>query len=183
MSTIEGQIPNLVPNTQIGGDALGLVKNGGNVIIASDGSMNAESGDGWETLDLTDLPTDFADGDMLEVEFGIVASGSTLTSWNTPPTTASISGSFNRPIIERINLQDQKLYPNIPLEIASYTQTIVFIRLSGIGSPEDFNNKSNMFTLYCECFNGGGKVGSDPLYINGTNITQYINSIRRKKQN
>ena len=61
---------NYLTSVPIGGAKIGGVKNGGNVVIGTDGTMNTNSKE-WEELDITNLPTDFKIGDTLILDFKI----------------------------------------------------------------------------------------------------------------
>ena len=71
----------------IGGTNIGGVKNGGNVTIESDGTMNAKvSDDGWEELDLDSWAPNFKLGDSLRIHFkvGVNFSSGTITTETDP---------------------------------------------------------------------------------------------------
>lgn len=69
---------NYLTSIPIGGNEIGGVKNGGNVVIETDGTMNTNSKE-WEELDLSNLPTDFKIGDTLILDFKIRYSNINMT--------------------------------------------------------------------------------------------------------
>ena len=141
-------------------------------------------GDGWENLDVTNLPTDFTTGDELEIWFTIAASLHNASSWETIPSNDGIRRDTNHIIITKIILDNTSTrYCYTPLYINLDGQAIAFINLEFYNGAFYWNVKSSSIpwlTLSQTTFNGRGRTWKR-LEINGTNISNYVTSIKRKK--
>lgn len=169
----------------IGGTTIGGVKNGGNVTIEADGTMNTTGGssDDWEVLTLSNLPTDFAIGDELEIVFKASASANSIGSWDIEPTSINITASSNILRIARVKLSsntDSYFGVNVFTLIKDYG--IITTTIDIVYGVNKWNSQTNsLFTLKASIFNGAGN-STDSQEINRSNISSYVYSMKRKKQ-
>lgn len=168
----------------IGGTNIGGVKNGGNVTIEADGTMNVEGGssDGWEILDLNNLPTDFAIGDELEIVFKASTSSMSTGGWDIEPTKINIISNPSILRIAKIKLSSNNDYFfGVNVATVIYNYAIIIISVDAIYGVSKWNAQSNtLFTLKASIFNGSGNA-TDSQEINRSNISSYVYSMKRKK--
>ena len=154
-----------------------LTKGNGN----SDEIVLPSSGEGeWVDLDLTNLPTDFKEGDIIEISTNLYVSA-TASSWATQPSISNVdkSSTFYQSVI--IPMSSHTFYVGTPVVLSlteSYLITAMQILYEGISGWN--NPNASIFTIIAAAFNGKAIVFKD-ITINHTNISTYITKIRRKK--
>lgn len=181
-------------NMTLNGDSVQIVKNvAGNIdennLTISVNGINSSpieipsSGDGWEELDLNNLPTDFSAGDELKIWFNKL--------WELYPSPANwnsaISGDYRED-----SLGSDILYNGILPSI----DTLPFTPLITSGSSGDFttigiqlqraynwNNPGTWGIVFnCVSLNGQGKK-SENQYIEAGDLKNYASRLFRKKHN
>lgn len=171
----------------VGGAAIGGVKNGGNVTIETDGTMNAEGGDGWETLTPSNLPTDFTPGDEIEITINAAIVTYNVTSWTQTLTESNIDiqaphGSTIDTICKFV-IPSGKNYPKTLLTIGRITSGLIsLLSISQVYTADDWNSGSDLFTYRAFAFNGAGSISTDQT-VTRSNIANWVTSIKRKKTN
>ena len=152
---------------------------------SSTANLPGGGNDGWEVIDLDNIPTDFTVGD--EVEFII---GVSLTrafdgpdSWN-----ESFSGTIElRSWPELPRIAKITIPPGYGGYIAANVATKIddnFIEIYSINTVNGVDNwntqTANLFKLTAVLFNGSG-ISSVSYNINRSNIKTYVNSMKRKR--
>ena len=142
-------------------------------------------GDGWEEIDLTNLPTDFADTDILLINLSFDANPSgisSITSWS-----SSVSGVTWNPQannLYKIIISLNQISPNIPFNIPYHNDNCIEMNyISLIGSGATWNSMTQydvLLTISYMVFNGSGKKRS-AKNITGSDIGTYIKGIKRMK--
>ena len=155
-------------------------------------NLPTAGGNGWEKLDVNDLPTDFSTDDLIIFVFNIrLDLDTTPSSWNTPPTdspTTLPTGTYYATILVTGNGGSQ-----MPLGTTSTTVggSVRYIIVSDInfGSSvytsyiKRLNNKSGVIcSINATCFNGGGATKSS-FDINYEDIPSRIVAMYRCKTN
>ena len=171
---------NDVSGQMIDGNTLEIEVNG----VA--GQVALPLGDGWEELDLSNIPSDFSVGDMLAISFKLTMSTS-CASWTQKPLSTNIITTSN--ITENSsNIVHAMYYVN---SSGCFTKHLIFIRedenyieatyLDYIDSASSLNSGTgNIFLLSALAFNGAGcTTGSRS--ISRDNITNYVARMWRKK--
>ena len=167
--------------------AQGSANAGKALIVGSDGNVapgEISGGEVWEELDLSNMPTDFADGDRIKFQPVQIGVKTTPSSWSTAPTTVTIeknnsltSSAINESIIGAIGYFKTPSNFNICDADSSYVTFLKWI----IGSASNWNNGSLFMNLYVYVFNGaGGKIAS--VNIDSNNLSSYIAKMWRLKQ-
>lgn len=149
--------------------------NGGteSVILPSGG------GNGWEELDLTNLPTDFSTFDTILL-YTKVAPWSSNESWTTKPTNIQFNtaANTNTPTIIHINASNQ------PCNV-SYLNTesggVVGIKIFRVNGATDWNSTDNeLFAFDSFIFNGAG-YKSVRTSVTRSTLATYVTSMYRMK--
>ena len=137
----------------------------------------------WETLDLSNLPTNFAEGQDLMITFLDSIDELSATSWTTAPTTnptRSANTTIERTI--RFKLKSNTIQGSVMLGVKTSQTAISFLEFM-VEDIQYLNNTGDnitMFQLIPVGFNGGGAQEGTGLSIMRSNITSYIESIKRK---
>ena len=138
----------------------------------------------WEEIDLSNMPTDFAIGDEIEIVFKITTSANSLGGWTIKPTSINIISDPNILRITRIKLTSNMDYYfgiNVATVIKDYA--IIITAIDILYGVSKWNSQSNtLFTLKSSYFNGAGNA-TDSQDINRSNIKSYVYSMKRKKSN
>lgn len=136
----------------------------------------------WETLDLSNLPTNFAEGQELMITLLPTADAFTGTAWATAPT--------DNPTMSNKALQNTvrvRLTTGLP---QGSMLTSIKVEQNGISGVElivddvTYWNGTGGTEIFMQLipfvFNGGNVQEGTGVSIMRNNITQYIESIRRK---
>ena len=185
IAATESKVNALAPTVTVNGDVspaqITVAING----KSSTANLPGGGSDGWEVIDLDNIPTDFTVGD--EVEFII---GVSLTrafagpdSWN-----ESFSGAIElRSWPELPRIAKITIPPGYGGNIAANVATRIddnFIEIYSINSVDGVDNwntqTANLFNLTAVLFNGSG-ISSVSYNINRSNIKTYVNSMKRKR--
>lgn len=137
----------------------------------------------WEDLDLSNLPTNFAEGQDLMITFLDTIDELSSTNWTTAPTTnptRSANTTIERTI--RFKLKSNTIQGSVMLGVKTSQTAISFLEFM-VEDIQYLNNTGDnitMFQLIPVGFNGGGAQEGTGLSIMRSNITSYIESIKRK---
>lgn len=137
----------------------------------------------WETLDLSNLPTNFAEGQDLMITFLDSIDELSATNWTTAPSTnptRSANTTIERTI--RFKLKSNTIQGSVMLGVKTSQTAISFLEFM-VEDIQYLNNTGDnitMFQLIPVGFNGGGAQEGTGLSIMRSNITSYIESIKRK---
>ena len=143
-------------------------------------ALVGSGGDGWEELDLTNMPNDWSVGDIIKVEFFQLKrdGGTTPTSWTSTFSRGTPNGYGANPgqIIERaINNNDAST------DLVNIINNANYISMFGYRPPTTTNLNSGGYGLiYLWEFNGADH-GSSVVSITSSNYTSFISKIWRKK--
>lgn len=167
----------------IGGDAIGGVKNGGNVVIGSDGTMNASTpapSGIWEKLDISSLPTDFKEGDILIAKFKILPSLVEFPKdWNSEITVSEpVDMTYTTSCI--IPLSSYEIASGISLQNYNLSTCVSLIAIEGLSTADKWNSTDDLFTISSSLFNGQDTVVKITS-ITKSNISNYIDGLYRLK--
>lgn len=176
LTALDGEIPeslNMVRDTD--SFTIQLLKENGESLVTSD--INAEL---WETLDLSNLPTNFTDGTELMITFLSSVNSQTATDWNTAVGTNPTVGNHTGENTIRIKLKTGTTHSaylqSIQVDSTAVTGCQVMIE-----SVPNWNNTANsIITMIPFAFNGAGLQEGVGISILRSNITTYIESIKRK---
>lgn len=136
----------------------------------------------WETLDLSSLPTNFAEGQELMITLLPTADAFTGTAWATAPTDNPTMSNKSLQNTVRIRLTTGLPQGSMLTSIKVEQNGISGVELivddvtywNGTGGTEIF------MQLIPFVFNGGNVQEGTGVSIMRSNVTQYIESIRRK---
>lgn len=177
---------NYLTTVPIGGTAIGGVKNGGNVTIETDGTMNFTGGDGWEELNLSSLPADFAENDIIFGYTGIQPNIK-ASSWTGAITISDYTQVEEyRPFI--FMLTDSKQF--VRTNIAEFYNPVTIPAISSlslyyVNTPSVWNeggsSTDGLFQFAINAFNGSGSSAIYAPTIYKDNITQFVHKIWRLK--
>ena len=167
--------------------AQGSANAGKALVVGSDGNVTLgeiSSGEVWEELDLSNMPTDFVDGDRIKFQPVHIGVKTTPSSWSSAPSSATIennnsltSCAINESIIGAVGYFKTPSNFNICDADSSYVTFLKWI----IGTANNWNNGSLFMNLYVYVFNGaGGKIAS--VNIDSSNISKYIAHMWRLKK-
>ena len=138
-------------------------------------------GNGWEKLNLTSLPTDFAEGDTILI-FSKITVTADVNSWNTAPSLPTIG--YDQYIEYPIMIKLHSIYRNYnnPIAINTSAKYVGMVNLTNIADYNSWNNPGQaLLTIQAYAFNGDGRGVSGPLNITRANITTYISEMYRLK--
>ena len=157
------------------------------LVVGSNGNVTPEEisgGEVWEELDLSNMPTDFVDGDRIKFQPVHIGVKTTPSNWSTAPTSVTIeknnsltSCAINESLIGSVGYFKTPSNFNICDADSSYVTFLKWI----IGTAGNWNNGSLFMNLYVYIFNGaGGKIAS--VNIDSSNISSYIAHMWRLKK-
>ncbi len=192
--SVNGNTQNItnLTNTVAGKVAISQgAENAGKVLgIGSDGNVTpvnaggSSGGSGWETLDLSNLPTDFSDGDTLLIDFKCFSSG-TATSWTSAISNLSINSqaeNISYPIlVNLIENAGSNVNCNKIINISSAGGYESYLLISIVYPVSTINSGGSLLRITASAFNGAGPYRLGNTTINRTNISEYIRSIKRLK--
>lgn len=177
---------NYLTAVPIGGTAIGGVKNGGNVTIEADGTMNFVGGDGWEELNLSSLPTDFAENDIVFGYTGIQPNVKASSWTSTPSITDYTQVEAYRPFM--FMLTNSKQFTRTTIAEFYNTSSIPAISslsLYYVNTPSVWNeggsSTDGLFQFAINAFNGSGSSAVYAPTIHKDNITQFVHKMWRLK--
>lgn len=173
---VSGIKPTVTVNNEVSPPTITVAVNG-----KSSTANLPSSGDGWETLDLANLPTNFKVGDRIRVSFKAYNASSNVSDWNTTPPEPTIEPSTNSisPEIE-FECSDSLRSPYIPLSIVTSNNYIKTLTLYNFTTVDSMNN-GHLFTLSACNFNGGGKQWMTYRLDTSERITNLIYSMKIKR--
>lgn len=137
----------------------------------------------WETLDLSNLPNNFASGQELMITFLTNASEYNATGWTTAPTTlpTETNQTTIHPTVRFKLVSDTKQGTMMTAIQASTTAVnYVEVMVEDVGYWNNSNENTTFMQMYPTVFNGGGLQAGTGIMINRSNVTSYIESIKRK---
>ena len=143
-------------------------------------SANLPSGGSseWEELDLSNLPTDFTDNDILKIDIhfygGLIFR---VEDWNSSIEESNILEFDNGSIIIEKGMDDIVPGPNVVYSAYYAAGGIV---LSAIKIGHNLN-LDNLFYLDVFAFNAATHI-SKQIVVTRTNVSTYINHLWRKKR-
>lgn len=173
-----------------------MTMNNGTPITGSvDLAPISSSGDGWEELDLSNLPRDFADGDHIKIQMraiGITPQSSVANpGWNDEITDITISPSPSSVlnVIGEYAINDSSNVSFYNPLLFYYNTNLNRNYLQGggiqqVNDSSDFNNNNNntiLFIIFAYVINGAGQV-FDKVSVTRSNITNYVYKMWRKKK-
>lgn len=180
ITALQGEIVNNVAIVRNGTDdaIIQLTKENGETIQSPAYGIEM-----WETLDLSNLPTNFAEGQEVMVTFLDSIDELTASAWNTAPTTNptySANTTIERTI--RFKIKSNEIQGSVMLGIKTSQTAISFLEfmVEDVGYLNSTSEATTMFQLIPVGFNGGGAQEGIGLSISRSNITTYIESIKRK---
>lgn len=137
----------------------------------------------WETLDLDNLPTNFAEGQELMITFLDNAYELNTTDWNTAISTLPTFDTevTIKPTI-RFMLKSATRQGTLLFGFHSSTSAMSMVEfmVEDIQYLNDPNTITTMFQIYPIAFNGQSIQNGANVSITRTNISTYIESIKRK---
>ena len=151
--------------------------------LVKENGESIQSPDYGIDLDLSNLPTNFAEGQDLMITFLDSIDELSATSWTTAPTTnptRSTNTTIERTI--RFKLKSNTIQGSVMLGVKTSQTAISFLEFM-VEDIQYLNNTGDnitMFQLIPVGFNGGGAQEGTGLSIMRSNITSYIESIKRK---
>ena len=159
---------------------LGGVKIGNGVTIADDGTISvAGSGDEWEELDLSNLPTDFAEGDEIEMVLSLDYTFS-FVNWTTAPNKPNITSGDKLFYAKLIIRTGDIITYYYPLGVINSGNVgIVIISISRLFEYGAWNN-GNLIDLMITSINANSSTSTSTV-VTRNNASQYIKSMKRKK--
>ena len=164
----------------IGGTAIGGVKNGGNVVIGSDGTMNAEGGSGeWDEITFTNFPTNWTDDDIVIIRGGY---NYMITS---PPDNWNTAGdvSLNCNYGDHNNfavLTSPGSSSNVNTEKNEGALLLMSFQMENPSNLNSSNTTKRIGTLKGWVFNGS-TIASNSVDYTTLELDTYIRIWRRKK--
>lgn len=180
-------------NMTLNGDSVQIVKtvtgsvSGNNLTIGVNGVNSSvitlPSGENWEELDLSNLPTDFNVNDIIAVSFCIDVNLS-VNSWSSAISNYNIiSGETNSDFkFFKIESNAQALNTLIGIKVLNNSSAIVENYIDSILGVNSWNTDA-LFEPRSVAFNGKGSNTAYSLTIRRNNVNQYINSIYRIRSN
>lgn len=168
-------------------DGWGVMRVGDGLSVA-DGVVSVDATDGgWEVLNLSSLPTDFADGDVLKMIIAAVPTADT-TSWNIAPTNPGIGDIPDNNTGEVIEIRlTSGYYPrnrSAIISVGSGVYRLCILLLDDVENISSWNNPSTstrLFKFRTIAFNAAGRESSATA-INRSNIATYVSKMWRKKK-
>ena len=151
---------------------------------SSTANLPVGGGSEWEKLDLSNLPTDFAEGDIVIIHSNVTTRG-TSSGWSTGVTDSKINftpgsnDSFTALVLRStayVASNTGSLYMS-----GSY---ISFTAINNVNSLSDWNNISSnptIFTYTGFCFNGA-RPSVQSSTVNRTNIQNKVTAMYRLKK-
>lgn len=137
----------------------------------------------WETLDLDNLPTNFAEGQELMITFLDNAYEVNTTDWNTSISTLPTFDTevTIKPTL-RFMLKSATRQGTLLFGFHSSTSAMSMVEfmVEDIQYLNDPNTITTMFQIYPIAFNGQSVQNGANISITRTNITTYIETIKRK---
>lgn len=136
----------------------------------------------WEDLDLSNLPTNFAEGQELMITLNQTAVESVATNWTTAlGTNPEMSVHTLKPTI-RMMLNSTTTNGTILSSIKIGTSAIsgVEFMLEDVGYLNNTTETTTMFQLLPWAFNGAGLREGTGVSVSRSNITTYVESIKRR---
>ena len=164
----------------IAGNSIGGVKNGGNVTIETDGTMNAEGGSGeWEEITFTNFPTNWTDDDIV-----IIRGGYNYMITN-PPNNWNTAGdvSLNCNYGDHNNfavLTSPGSSSNVNIETNEGTLLLMSFQMENPSNLNSGNKPKTIGTLKGWVFNGSTIV-SNSLDFTTLELDTYIWIWRKRK--
>lgn len=138
-------------------------------------------GNGWEEIDITNIPRDFEEGDIVIFTTKINATvDSAPSSWSsTPPSRPKITFAGNSSILTYIHPTNVSTENPICTVIGSTYIIIVYV--SYVSGYEELNTGNTLFRVACRLFNGAEISPSQGLEITRDIATTYITRMLRYK--
>ena len=144
-------------------------------------------GSEWEELDVSNLPTDFKDGDIIAVAFDVTLSF-IASDWETGPTSLTIVGTAassknSSPFNAIFSLNPAGTSGSCAMvSIADYSYNAIgMCWVSQFPSTNSMNGSSIIFRLNAYVFNGISMDKTDQT-ITKNNISNYIRKLWRLKK-
>ena len=185
---VDAKIPSaaqLVPTTSGATSGDVLTFDGSSVGWAAGGGGGSS---GWEEIDLSNLPTDFANTDELMILLKVkpFLSGTPAT-WTTAINASNLSlddatyAEYPTPIL---HVKSNGVYGCKFGIFDNGTNSIMYYALGMnlvFKQTENLNGTSNWLALYAFAFNGSNFVQTSATNVKRSNITTYIDKMYRKK--
>ena len=156
-----------------------------NHLVLTKGNGNSDeivipSGDGWENLDLSNLPTDFSSGDEINIilKVGIIAKAA---DWNTLAEYATITLSSPYPSAFFILTDTGTSYQYVTCKTYLATKYVSVLSISNVQNPDTWNTGAFLFDIVGGAFNAGGIFIPTHLRITRSNISEKVYRLYRKK--
>lgn len=171
---VNGIKPTVTVNDTADPPTISVAVNG----TTSTANLPKSEGDGWEELDLNDLPTDFAVYDELKIITKFNASVSGVTSWTTPPQSPTITPNANTYAIVYLILSETS--GNYSIVQVGSTSSYFYEVSIRTNTPEKMNTGNDLFFIGGATLNGAG-LSDFGTSISKSNATNYIHKLYRKK--
>ena len=143
-------------------------------------NLPTSGGDEWESLDLSNLPTDFKVGDKVRVSFNATEGSNNVSDWNTVPPDPTIKTSSAISVEIEFECRDSTTsvyYPFLIITSNNYIKIVSFYMIKSV----DNMNTGDLFILSACNFNGGGKKWMTYTIDSPEKITSLIHSMKIKR--
>ena len=151
---------------------------------SSTANLPAGGGSEWEKLDLSNLPTDFGEGDILIIHSNVTTRG-TSSGWSEGVTNSKIN--FTPGSNDAFTILVLRSAPYVASNTGSLYMSgsyVSFTAINNVNSLSDWNNDSSnptIFTYSGFCFNGA-RPSVQSSTVNRTNIQNKVTAIYRLKK-
>lgn len=116
-------------------------------------------GNGWEKLDINDLPTDFSADDLIIFDLVGNVTTPTIPNWTTAPTekpTITTNENYHLTVLVTGNRYDGFLLKSITFGSITNVTGVVILKGSFLGITTLNNKRGTAFQFVATWFNGGG---------------------------